>query len=216
MRAQMRPGACVDPATGASAWPEVVVFDCDGVLVDSEVLALGVTRRAIGEAGLHLSDEETRHRFLGLRLDSLMSEVEAELGSPLPADFPDDLSRDILASFSRELKGIAGVRQAVEGLEARVCVASSSSPERLQLALRVCGYETLFAPNIFSAAAGRARQAEPRPLPLRRAFDGRARAGLSGHRGQRRRASRRRGRREWRCSALSAAAISFISPRARA
>jgi D-ribulokinase len=152
MRAEMRPGALIGAAIGPRAWPAVVVFDCDGVLVDSEVLALGVTRRAIGEAGLHLSDEETRQRFLGLRLDSLLSKVEAELGSPLPAEFPDDLSRDILASFSRELKGIAGVRQAVEGLKARVCVASSSSPERLQLALRVCGYETLFAPNIFSAA----------------------------------------------------------------
>ena len=50
-----------------------------------------------------------------LRLDSPMSKVEAELRPPLPAEFPDDLSRDILASFSRELKGIAGVRQAVEG-----------------------------------------------------------------------------------------------------
>jgi FGGY-family pentulose kinase/HAD superfamily hydrolase (TIGR01509 family) len=153
LRAQMRSAAPIEMSAGAKAWPEVVVFDCDGVLVDSEVLALGVTRRALGEAGLHLSDEETRRRFLGLRLDSLISKVEAELGSPLPAEFSDALSRGILASFSRELKGIAGVRQAVEGLEARVCVASSSSPERLQLALRVCGYETLFAPNIFSAAA---------------------------------------------------------------
>jgi D-ribulokinase len=142
-------------------WPEVVIFDCDGVLVDSEVIALAVTRRRLGEAGLHLSDEETRERFLGLRLDSVLRRVETELGAPLPKEFPDDLSREILATFARELKGVEGVRQAVGGLRARVCVASSSAPDRLRFALRVTGYETLFAPNIFSAAE--VAQGKPSP-----------------------------------------------------
>jgi D-ribulokinase len=135
-----------------SRWPEVVIFDCDGVLVDSEVIALGVTRRRLSEAGLNLTDQETRERFLGLRLDSVMRRIETELGAPLPEAFPDDLSREILSTFARELKGVEGVRQAVAGLRARVCVASSSAPERLRFALRVTGYEALFAPNIFSAA----------------------------------------------------------------
>ena len=82
-------------------------------------------------------------------------------GAPLPEEFPDDLSREILTAFARELKGVEGVRQAVEGLRARVCVASSSAPERLRLALRVAGYETLFAPNIFSAAE--VAQGKPSP-----------------------------------------------------
>jgi D-ribulokinase len=135
-----------------SRWPEVVIFDCDGVLVDSEVIALGVTRRRLSEAGLNLTDQETRERFLGLRLDAVMRRIETELGAPLPEAFPDDLSREILSTFARELKGVEGVRQAVAGLRARVCVASSSAPKRLRFALRVTGYEALFAPNIFSAA----------------------------------------------------------------
>ena len=126
-------------STQKSRWPEVVIFDCDGVLVDSEVIALAVTRRRLGEAGLRLTDEETRERFLGLRLDSVVRRVETELGAPLPKEFPDDLSREILATFARELKGVEGVRQAVAGLRARVCVASSSAPERLRFALRVAG-----------------------------------------------------------------------------
>ena len=142
-------------------WPEVVIFDCDGVLVDSEVIALAVTRRRLGEAGLQLSDAETRDRFLGLRLDSVVLRVEAELGAPLPKEFPDDLSREILATFARELKGIEGVRQAVGGLASRVCVASSSAPERLSFALQITGYEKLFAPNIFSAAE--VAQGKPSP-----------------------------------------------------
>jgi D-ribulokinase len=147
--------------TRKSRWPEVVIFDCDGVLVDSEGIALAVTRRRLGEAGLSLTDEETRERFLGLRLDSVVRRVETELGAPLPKAFPDDLSREILTTFARELKGVEGVRQAVGGLRARACVASSSAPERLRLALRVTGYEALFAPNIFSAAE--VAQGKPSP-----------------------------------------------------
>ena len=129
-----------------------MIFDCDGVLVDSEVIALDVTRRRLGEAGLRLSDEETRERFLGLRLDAVVRSVETELGRAAARGFPDDLSREILAAFARDLKGVEGVREAVAGLRARVCVASSSAPERLRFALRVAGYEALFAPNVFSAA----------------------------------------------------------------
>ena len=131
------------------------------MLVDSEVIALAVTRRRLGEAGLQLSDAETRDRFLGLRLDLVVLRVEAELGAPLPKEFPDDLSREILATFARELKGIEGVRQAVGGLASRVCVASSSAPERLSFALQITGYEKLFAPNIFSAAE--VAQGKPSP-----------------------------------------------------
>ncbi len=104
-----------------SRWPELVIFDCDGVLVDSEVIALGVMRRRLSEAGLRLTEQETRERFLGRRLDSAMLGIEAELGAPLPEAFPVDFSREILVAFERELKGVEGVRQAVDGL-ARACM----------------------------------------------------------------------------------------------
>jgi D-ribulokinase len=144
-----------------SRWPELVIFDCDGVLVDSEVIALGVMRRRLSEAGVRLTDQETRERFLGRRLDSSLHGIETELGGPLPESFRDEFSREILLAFGRELKGVEGVRQAVKGLRARVCVASSSGHERLRLSLRVAGYETMFAPNIFSAAD----VAEGKPSP---------------------------------------------------
>jgi D-ribulokinase len=139
-------------AMTAPRWPEVVIFDCDGVLVDSELIALGVTRRLLSEAGLALSEEETRERFLGLRQDGALEGIEQEIGRALPKDFSAALAREILATFERELKGVEGVRQAVGGLSARVCVASSSAPQRLRFALRVTDYESLFAPNIFSSA----------------------------------------------------------------
>jgi FGGY-family pentulose kinase/HAD superfamily hydrolase (TIGR01509 family) len=133
-------------------WPKVVIFDCDGVLVDSEVIALAATRRMLGEAGLDLTEADMRERFLGLRQDMALERVEVELGAPLPSGFPDKLSREILGAFARELKGVEGVRQALQGLKAQVCVASSSAPDRLRFALRMTSYEALFAPHIFSAA----------------------------------------------------------------
>jgi len=131
--------------------PDLVIFDCDGVLVDSETIALGQTREALGQAGLTLSHAEAIDRFLGVSLDSIVQRAEADLAGPLPEGFRADLSRDILLRFARELKGIAGVRQAVEGLRCKVCVASSSPPDRIRLALSVAGYSGLFEPHIFSA-----------------------------------------------------------------
>ena len=135
------------------AWPEVVIFDCDGVLVDSEVIALAETRQALGEAGLLLSDEEVFDRFLGLSAEAVARSAEQDLGGALPASFPTDLTRRILAGFEHELKGVAGIRQALAGLGAKVCVASSSPPERIRRSLAAVGYAQLFEPNIFSASA---------------------------------------------------------------
>ena len=142
-------------------WPEVVIFDCDGVLVDSELIALGQMRRALDAAGLPISHDQAIERFLGLSVDSIMQKAEADLAGALPAGFRNDLARDILARFAGELKGIEGVRQAVAGLKCRVCVASSSPPERIRLALSVAGYGGLFEPNIFSATM--APRGKPHP-----------------------------------------------------
>jgi HAD superfamily hydrolase (TIGR01509 family) len=131
--------------------PDLVIFDCDGVLVDSELIALGQTRAALDAAGLPLTHAEAIDRFLGLSLDSVVQRAEADLARPLPDGFRADLARNILDRFGRELKGIAGVRQAVAGLPCKVCVASSSGPDRIRLALSVAGYSGLFEPNIFSA-----------------------------------------------------------------
>jgi HAD superfamily hydrolase (TIGR01509 family) len=142
-------------------WPEVVIFDCDGVLVDSELIALGQTRAALDAAGLSLTHAEAVDRFLGLSLDSIVQNAEADLAAALPASFGADLSRDILGRFEGELKGIDGVREAVAGLSCRVCVASSSSLERIRFALSLTGYDALFEPNVFSASM--ASRGKPHP-----------------------------------------------------
>ena len=76
-------------------WPDLVIFDCDGVLVDSELIALGQTRRALDEAGLSLTHAQALDRFLGFSLDSIMQRAEADLSGALPAGFPATIYRAI-------------------------------------------------------------------------------------------------------------------------
>ena len=135
-----------------SRWPELVIFDCDGVLVDSEPIALAVTRRVLGAAGIALSDDETRERFLGRSQDSVLEKLASERGVRLPKDFSAALVRELLATFGRELKRVRGALEAVTGISTRVCVASSSAPERLRFTLKVAGYDGLFGANVFSAS----------------------------------------------------------------
>ena len=148
-------------------WPQLVIFDCDGVLVDSEVIALTVTRRMLGAAGFSLTNAETRRRFLGFRQDAMLHRLAADMGILLPRDFSEALTRELLATFGRSSRARAGVPEAVAALRARVCVASLSGPERLRFTLKAAGYELLFAPNIFSASPGRARKAKPGSFPFR-------------------------------------------------
>jgi HAD superfamily hydrolase (TIGR01509 family) len=139
-------------ARSLSPWPEVVIFDCDGVLVDSEAISLSRLRAALSRLGLELGETQARDLFVGVSAQSMGAIAERALGAPLPAGFHSDLARDLIESFERELKGMDGIGEAVAALDARVCVASSSSPERIRASLRIVGYAELFGPNVFSAA----------------------------------------------------------------
>jgi HAD superfamily hydrolase (TIGR01509 family) len=142
-------------------WPEIVIFDCDGVLVDSEVIALAHTRAALARFGLELGEAQVRELFLGVSAQSMRGIAERKLGAPLPEDFHRELSREILAEFEHGLKGVEGLREAVAKLDAPVCVASSSSMERIRASLRIVGYSELFEPNVFSSSEVARGKPEP-------------------------------------------------------
>jgi HAD superfamily hydrolase (TIGR01509 family) len=142
-------------------WPEVVIFDCDGVLVDSEVLASARLGAALERLGLKLDESEMRELFLGVSEQSMLGIAERALGAPLPPEFQSELANDVLADFERELKGIKGIAELIGRLDARVCVASSSSIERIRASLRIVGYANLFEPHVFSASEVARGKPEP-------------------------------------------------------
>ena len=137
----------------AVPWPKVIIFDCDGVIVDSETIALDRTRAVLRRYGLELSAEQARERFLGVSAQAIQRMAERKLGTTLPVNFLDELTHDIIGAFEHELKGVQGVREALAELgDGAVCIASSSSLERTRASLRIVGYTRLFEPNLFSAA----------------------------------------------------------------
>jgi HAD superfamily hydrolase (TIGR01509 family) len=129
----------------------LLIFDCDGVLVDSEVIAFDVLRQMLADLGKPMSLPECRQRFMGRRTPDVLAEIEKELGHPIPADMGARMKALLFERFRRELRPVAGVKDAIAHLEAPICVASSSSPERIALSLDVTGLAPLFGNHIFSA-----------------------------------------------------------------
>ncbi len=128
---------------------ELVIFDCDGVLVDSERLAVRVESRLITELGWPLSEQDVLERFVG-RSDAFMrGEIEAALGRTVPEW--DDLYRDHLrAAFHDELTAVDGVAGAIDALTVATCVASSGTHDKMALTLGLTGLHDRFAGRIFS------------------------------------------------------------------
>jgi HAD superfamily hydrolase (TIGR01509 family) len=128
----------------------LLIFDCDGVLVDSEVLALDTLREMMASLGRPMTMDEADRAFTGGSLADTVATAERLLGRPIPAEVGEDFGRLLFDRFRRELKPVAGVRDAILALPYRRCVASSSSPDRLRLSLEVTGLAPLFE-HVFSA-----------------------------------------------------------------
>ncbi len=132
--------------------PELLIFDCDGVLVDSEPIANRILVTALAEAGLELSLEDVMARYVGRSMASVVALAEAELGRPLPDEFLDRVQALTFAAFRRDLQPVAGVAEALEAVTVLVCVASSGAPEKIALSLSLTGLDRYFAGNTFSAS----------------------------------------------------------------
>lgn len=132
--------------------PELVIFDCDGVLVDSEPIANRILVAALGEAGLRLSLEEVMARYVGRSMASVVVMAEAELGRPLPDGFLDRVQALTFAAFRRELRPVPGVAEALATLSMPVCVASSGAPDKIALSLSLTGLDSFFHGKTFSAS----------------------------------------------------------------
>jgi HAD superfamily hydrolase (TIGR01509 family) len=128
----------------------LLIFDCDGVLVDSEVLALETLRDMMASLGRPMTMAEADRAFTGGSLAATLATAERLLGRPVPPDVGEEFGRLLFDRFRRELKPVPGVRDAVLAMPYPRCVASSSSPDRLKLSLEVTGLAPLFE-HVFSA-----------------------------------------------------------------
>ena len=134
----------------------LVIFDCDGVLVDSEPLANQSFAASLKTVGLDWSVEETMRRLMGRSLKSCGEIVEAELGRKLPDDFFDKMQERTYQSFrDAPLRAIPGVREAIVAIQKaglETCVASSGSIDKMKLTLGLTGLWDLFGGRVFSSS----------------------------------------------------------------
>ncbi|HJO69187.1 MAG TPA: HAD family phosphatase [Rhodospirillales bacterium] len=129
----------------------LVIFDVDGVLVDSEVISNRVMVRELGAMGHVFDESETARAFTGLSVPDIKARIEAQIGRPLPDDFAERLWRADRDAFAAELKPVAGVAEALRRIPIAKCVASSGSLEKIRNSLSLTGLLEAFDGCLFSA-----------------------------------------------------------------
>jgi HAD superfamily hydrolase (TIGR01509 family) len=130
---------------------DLVIFDCDGVLVDSEALACVVHADVMTQYGYTITAEQVHDRFLGRSAREARLEVETELGRAFPDTYTAQLRATIDRVFGEQLTAVPHIAETLAKLSQRICVASSGTPTRIRSSLGTTGLLDRFAPHLFSA-----------------------------------------------------------------
>ncbi|OAF08929.1 HAD family hydrolase [Bradyrhizobium neotropicale] len=131
---------------------DLIIFDCDGVLVDSEVISCRAHADVLTRHGYPITSEQVFERFLGRSTRQANLEIETELGRKLPEAYHGELQDELFRSFEADLAAIRGIHDTLDVVTQAVCVASSGSHQRMQVSLGSTGLYERLAPNIFSAS----------------------------------------------------------------
>jgi HAD superfamily hydrolase (TIGR01509 family) len=129
-----------------------IIFDCDGVLVDSEMLSASVLMGMMAEVGLPITEDMFRSDFLGRSFANAASRAAARFGTALPDDFQLKYRERLLGRMEHELRPMPGVVEMLTRVAAPYWLATSSSPQRLALSLRVSGLAQYFANRCSTAS----------------------------------------------------------------
>jgi HAD superfamily hydrolase (TIGR01509 family) len=141
--------------------PDLLIFDCDGVLIDSQVIQCRIDAAEFTRLGYPVTADELARRFIGVATKEMQTQVEQVLGRNFPLGFEDERDRLVDAAYRSELKAIAGVREAVVEIGIPACVASNAQTSRLRQVLGLTDLLGFFEPNVFGADM----VAHPKPAP---------------------------------------------------
>ena len=140
---------------------DLVIFDCDGVLVDSEPISIAVLLQVIAAGGGLITEEAAYRRFLGRSMASVGEILSADYGFVMTDEHLAALRSELWRRFRAELKPTPGIAAALAGLTMRKCVASSGSPERIRLSLGLTGLLDMLEPGLYSASMVARGKPEP-------------------------------------------------------
>lgn len=143
----------------------LIIFDCDGVLVDSEGIASEVMAQFVSKLGWPMTASDARHHFKGLSLKRCCELIEPRIGSSIPDDFLSTLQAATLKDFQTKLRAIEGVKDLLEWVDsgqALRCIASSGDHNKMAVSLGVTGIDQYFSnASIFSASQVAKGKPEP-------------------------------------------------------
>ena len=140
---------------------DLIIFDCDGVLVDSEVISCRAHASTLTRHGYPITEEQVLHRFLGVSDREARLIIENEMGRKLPDDFDAQVKEATLKFYAGDLKAIPHVADAIAAINLPKCVASSGTPEKIRHGLDCAGLYQQLAPHIFSAT--QVKRGKPAP-----------------------------------------------------
>ncbi len=131
---------------------ELVIFDCDGVLIDSEIISANILVEQINRLGLDVDFRYVQQNFLGRSFPRVVRLIREQFGLQLPADFEDNYRSELLRNFETGLVVMPGVEQVIDTLAVAYCVATSSSPKRVRRSLELVGLLDRFRDRMFTAS----------------------------------------------------------------
>jgi HAD superfamily hydrolase (TIGR01509 family) len=140
---------------------DLVIFDCDGVLVDSEVISCRAHAETLTRHGYPITPEQVLKRFLGVSDREARLAIEKEIGRSLPDDLEAQVKAATLKFYAGDLQAIANVGDAIDAIALPKCVASSGTPEKIRHGLICAGLFDQLAPHIFSAT--QVKRGKPAP-----------------------------------------------------
>ncbi|SEQ35560.1 HAD family hydrolase [Neolewinella agarilytica] len=130
--------------------PECIIFDCDGILVDSEQITFSVLSEMSREIGVILTETELEHHFLGKSLNSIIRFLGEETGKNLADTFESEFRQRTFDRFKTDLQPVDGISALLDRIRVPVCVASSGPPAKIKMNLALTGLTNYFGDKVFS------------------------------------------------------------------
>lgn len=132
--------------------PELIIFDCDGVLIDSEDISARMLVAALAERGVSIDLAYVSRHFLGRSYPTVMATIRRDFGLDLPPAFEEEYRERLLDGFRRELRVMPHVTEVLAALAPAYCVATSSSPRRAEISLTLTGLWPRVRGRLFTAS----------------------------------------------------------------
>ncbi|GAA4108222.1 HAD family hydrolase [Aminobacter aganoensis] len=143
--------------------PELVIFDCDGVLVDSEIIAARIEAELLTAAGFEITAEEIAESYAGLTFKDIMLKIEEKAAIPFQASLISQAEELVDRRLKSDVRAIDGVHEAVAAVTAPRCICSNSTAERIEMMLERTRILPLFKGRIFSALETTSKKPKPAP-----------------------------------------------------